>query len=131
MAKYGSNALSLTIGGTEIKAYLRENVELEVEGASEDSTAFGDTWFKELTATLKRGLPFTVRGMYDDTAATGPDAKLGVATIGTEVAVVITWGGAKTSTFQALIKKYKRLASIGKLTAFESTLIPTGTVGEA
>jgi len=129
MAKYSSKDLDLTIDTTSMKAYIIDDVTLGIEVGTAEATAFGDTWESHISTGVSRGDPFTVGGYYDDTAATGPDAKLNA--LGTTVAVVITWGGTKTSTFNAIVKRYERVAKVKDMTRYVATLLPTGEVEEA
>lgn len=129
MAKYGSDDLGITIGGTEMKNYIDTINGLDIEALIQESHAFGDSWVEHLYSGVKRGGPLTLSGFYDDTGTTGPDAKFN--TVGTEVAVVITWGGSKTSTFTGLVTAYRRLPVRGESTRFEVTLNPTGAITEA
>ena len=129
MAKYSSKDLELTVGATSMKAHILDDVTLGIEVGTEEATAFGDEWEQHVSTGVKRGDPVTVGGYYDDTATTGPDAKLN--TLGTTIAVVITWGGSKTSTFNAIVKRYERLAKVGEMTRYVSTLQPTGEITEA
>lgn len=129
MAKYSSKDLELTAGGTPMKAHILDDLTIGVEINLEESTAFGDTWAAFLSTGVQRAAPFTVGGIYDDTATTGPNAKFN--TPGTTIAIVTTWGGTKTSTFNAIVQKYERLAKIGAMTRYIATLQPTGAVTEA
>lgn len=112
-----------------MKAHIVDDVTLSIEAMTELATAFGDTWESHLFAGVKRAEPITVGGYYDDTAATGPDAKFNV--LGTTLTIVITWGGAKTSSFSAIAKKYDRIAKVGSMTRYIATILPTGTITEA
>ena len=112
-----------------MKAYMIDDTTLAVEAVTEEATAFGDDWEAHISTGIKRADEITVGGFYDDTATTGPDAVFN--TVGSTVAIVITWGGSKTSTFSAIVKKYERLGSVGQMTRYVSTLQPTGEVQEA
>ena len=129
MAKYSSKDLNLTVGATSMKAYILDDVTLAVEVKTEEATAFGDAWEGHISTGIKRADPITVGGFYDDTATTGPDAKFNV--LGTELAIIVTWGGSKTSTFTAIAKKYDRLGKAGGMTRYVATLLPTGSIVEA
>lgn len=129
MAKYSSKDLDLTVAGTSMKAHILDDVTLGVEVGIEESTAFGDSFESSVSTGIKRAEPITVGGMYDDTASTGPDVKFN--TLGTTIAIVITWGGTKTSTFSAIVQKYERIASRNGMTRYIATLKPTGTITEA
>lgn len=129
MAKYSSKDLDLTVGGTSMKAHIRDDVTLDIEVKTEEATAFGDAWEQHISTGIKRAEPITVGGFYDDTATTGPDAKFNV--LGTTLTIVITWGGTKTSTFDAIAQRYQRIGSQGGMTRYVATLLPTGTITEA
>lgn len=128
MAKYSSKDLDLTVGAQSMKAYIQDDVTVAVEVGTEEYTAFGDTWQKHISTGVKRGDPVTIGGMYDDTETTGPDAKFNA--IGTTITVVITWGGSKTTTFDAIVKRYERIAKINDMTRYICTLQPTGEIEE-
>lgn len=129
MAKYGSPNLVVSIGGTDMSQHVDTINGFEVEAMIQESHTFGDSWVERLYSGVKNGLPFTMGGLYDDTGTTGPDAKFN--TLGTTVAVILTWGGTKTSSFNALVTKYRRLPARGELTRYEVELTPTGAVTEA
>jgi hypothetical protein len=129
MAKYSSKDLDLSVGGQSMKAHIRDDVTLSIEVATEEATAFGDTWEKHVSTGIKKGGTVTVGGFYDDTATTGPDVKFNV--LGTELAIIVTWGGSKTSTFTAIAQKYDRIAKVKEMTKYLATLLITGEVQEA
>jgi hypothetical protein len=127
--KYSSKDLDLSVGGTSMKAHILDDVTLSVEIGTEESTAFGDTWQQNISTGIKKAAPITVGGYYDDTATTGPDVKFN--TLGTTIAIIINWGGSKTSTFSAIVQKYDRLGKVNGMTRYVATLLPTGTITEA
>lgn len=129
MPNYGQANLSFTVGGTEMKNYITTLGAIDLQALTEQSDAFGDAWVENLYTGIKRLQPFTVGGFYDDTASTGPDVKFNA--VGTTVAIVITWGSTKTSTFSAIITGYKRTAARGVLTKYEANLLPSGSNVEA
>ena len=135
MATYGFDDLELeidaSVGGslTSLKAYVTEVSGFEVEAILEDGHTAGDTWVERVFTGLKDAKEFTLKGFYDDTASTGPNAML--VGIGDVRSFRFTWGGSKTSAFEALIGKYSRLPAKGELTKFEATIVPTGAVTEA
>lgn len=129
MTKYNSTNLDLSVGGTSMKAHILDDVTLSVEIGTEEATAFGDAAAAHISTGVKKAAPITVGGYYDDTATTGPDVKLNV--LGTTIAVIITWGGSKTSTFSAIVQKYDRIGKIGAMTRYVATLLPTGAITEA
>ena len=129
MAKYGSDDLSITVGGQEMKTHITEIGGFKVSALSEDGHTFGDTWTEKLFSGIKRGETFTISGFYDDTSTTGPDAVFN--TIGTSPEFVITWGGSKTSTFNGHIDDYERRPVRGESTKYTVTVTPSGAVTEA
>ena len=129
MAKYSSKDLELTVDAQSMKAYIIDDVTLGVEVVTEESTAFGDTWQAHVSTGIFRADPITVGGFYDDTAADGPDARFN--TLGTTIAIIITWGGAKTSTFSTIVQRYERIGRVNQMTRYVATLLPTGAVTEA
>ena len=129
MAKYSSKDLDLSVGGQSMKAHIQDEITLAVEVMTEEATAFGDAWEKHISTGIKRADEITVGGFYDDTATAGPDAKFNV--LGTELTIVITWGGTKTSTFTAIAQKYERMGQVGQMTRYVATLLPTGEIQEA
>jgi len=133
MTKYGSPDLTITVedataSSQDLTQYIDTINELNIEALLQEGHAFGDDWVKQLFTGVKRGNDLTVEGFYDDTASTGPDAVLN--SIGDTREVVITWGGTKTSTFDAVIKNYVRKPVRGELTRFSCTLAITGEVSE-
>ena len=129
MAKYGSNSMAVSIGGTDMSQHIDTLNGFEVEALIQESHTFGDSWVERLYTNIRNAMPFTLVGFYDDTVTTGPDAKFN--TLGTTVAVVLTWGGTKTSTFNAIVTKYKRTPTRGELHRYEVELTPSGAVTEA
>jgi hypothetical protein len=129
VAKFSSKDLTFTVGGTAMQNYLLRIGNVKVKAILAESHAFGDTWFEAISTGIKQMEPLTVGGFYDDAATTGPDAVF--SPIGTTVAIVITWGGSKTTSFSAIIEDYDRKPNRGGMTEWDSVLRPTGTVTEA
>ncbi len=129
MAKYGSDELGITAGGQEMKTHVDTIGGMDVEALLQEGHTFGDAWVEQLYSGIKRGTPLELAGFYDDTVTTGPDAVFN--TVGTTIAMVITWGGTKTSTFSAVVSVYRRLPTRGETHRYSVTLIPTGAVTEA
>ena len=136
MANYGSNNLIFKIdvsdGGalTAMTNYITEIGGVKVVRGNVESIAFGDTWDEHLLTGIRKMEPFTVGGFYDDTASTGPDVVFnGTHTV--TRSVEITWGGTKTTSFEAWITDYERKPVVGDLTMYTATIQPTGTVTEA
>ena len=128
MAKYGSPDLAISVGGDNMEEYIHEIGELTKEAIIQEGHTFGDEWVKQYFTGVKQANEFTVSGFYDDTALTGPDAVFD--NIGDTVEIIISWGGSKTTTFDAIIKSYGRAPSRGELTGYSCALVPTGVVQE-
>lgn len=131
MAKYSSKDLTLTVGGTDMTQHLLRIGNLKISAILQESHTFGDAWFEAISTGIKKGDDIVLGGFYDDTAATGPDAIFGGSAIGSTVAVVITWGGTKTSSFNAIIESYDRVPTKNQMHEFNANLRPTGTITEA
>lgn len=135
MATYGFDDLTVkidvTVGGalTSLNAYVTEVDAFGIEAVLEDSHTAGDSWVEKLFTGLKQANEFSIKGFYDDTASTGPDAML--VGIGEVRSFQFTWGGSKTSDFECIIQKYERMPARGENTKFSATLVPTGAVTEA
>jgi hypothetical protein len=116
----------------EMKAYITSINGLDIELILEDMTAAGETWEAQVYVGLKKGSPIVISGPYDDTATTGSDAVFNpTGATGVSRSCVITWGGAKTTTFEALIQKYGRKPAKGQLHKYEVTIVPTGAIVDA
>lgn len=129
MAKYGSDDFIISADANNMSNFVDTLNGFDIEALLQESHAFGDSWVEQFFTGVQRGNEFTVGGFYDDTVTVGPDAIF--KAIGTTLAMILTWGGSKTSTFSALVRLYRRIPTRGELTRFEVTLVPTGTVTEA
>jgi len=89
-------------------------------------TTAGLTWEASEYVHLKRGAPVVFTGPFDD-AALASSAVFGITQTTTQVTrtCVIGWGSTKTTTFECLIQKYRRIPAKGALTHFEVTVIPS------
>jgi hypothetical protein len=131
VAKYGQADFAISVGGTDMSQHVDTLNSADIEAMIQQSDTFGDSWVEQLYAGVRRMEPVVAEGFYDDTATTGPDAKFGDSALGTTVAVVLTWGGSKTSSFNAIISRYSRTPGRGELSRYSATLTPTGAVTEA
>jgi len=135
VARYGYPNLRIDVddsSGTpqNMSAYITSDCQAEIEAVLEEVTAAGDAAEAWAKVGLSRMAAFSFAGPFDDTASTGPDAVFkGIGAV--TRTVKFTWGGSKTTSVEAIIAKYKRIASQGKLTGFEATMQPTGAVTEA
>lgn len=135
MAKYGSDVIVVEFdnaGGTlvNMSQHVLEINGIDVEAVTEESHSFGDAWLEELATGLKKVAPLTLKGIYDDTATTGPDAMFNAIGNTTTRTIKITLGGTKTVSVETIIKNYRRVPSRGELTKYEVVLRPTGAVTE-
>lgn len=132
-ARYGFDDFAITFnpgaGAQALTAYVTEFNGLDIEAVLEEVTAAGDAADVHAAVGLTTRSPFTIGGPYND-ASNGPD-DLFAGNEGDTFEVVITWGGSKTSTFDAILKRYNRGASRGALTKFEAEFQPTGAITEA
>lgn len=136
MAKYGGNNTVIMFdnsGGTpvDMSQYVEEISELAVEAMLEESHTFGDSWREQLNAGLKFMPDITIKGKYDDTATTGPDAIFNAVGNTTTRTLTVTFGGSKTRAVETIIKKYGASPRRGRITTYEVVLAPTGTVTDA
>jgi hypothetical protein len=134
VAKYGSDDTRIDVdnsGGTlqNMTAYITEVNGFGVEAVLEESTPFGVAWEESLYSGVKMVADIELTGFYDDTASTGPDVIFNA--LGETRTVKITWGSTKTSSVEAIIRKYERIAKVKETTKYKVTLKPTGAVTEA
>ena len=135
MAQYSSSSLSFQIkdsGGTlrTLTTYIRSIGNVSIEGIIQESTAFGSSWATYVSTTLKKMAPITLGGFYDTIVDVGPDSLFADHEGETRTGCILTYGGTKTTTFDAIIQKYERLPKLGAMTEYQVTLQPTGTVVE-
>ena len=134
MAKYGAKDYSMTFGGTNMTAHIQSVNGFDVESIMEDSKSLGDTWAESLATGDMQASDREFEGMYDD-AAGGPSAVfLAALPTGPSTAasaVVETWGGTKTSSYNAFCVKFSRQVTKNNITRYKATVRPTGAVTEA
>ena len=136
MAQYGWPDLSIQVDATdggslqEMKSHVRGIQIGASERLTEENTVAGSTWVAHVMTGIRQLADLTLDGVYDDTASTGPNATFnGTHTV--TRSVVLTWGGTKTTSFEAWITSYERTTpGKGKL-GYKVVLKPTGTVTEA
>lgn len=135
MANYSSKDLVIEVdnasGGSlqNMSQYTREINGVKIAAILQESHSFGDTWFEALSTGIKKMEDITVRGFYDDTASTGPNASY--IAIGETRTFKVTWGSTKTTSVETIILSYERLGKVGELTMYEAIFRPTGAVTEA
>lgn len=136
MATYGIDDGALTYATKAMKDYITSTQpSLDAENEVDDFTTLGSSVEKSIYTGLTKYGEITVGGPFDDTATDGSDAVFGGAARGkTYAALVITWGGTKTTTFSAVgIKNYKRTIAKGAINGYEAVMFlgPACTVTEA
>lgn len=134
MATYGWNVfkfeLDVSVGGalTDMSAYVLEISDIEIAALTQEATPATTAAVAHLATGITECKEFTVKGVYDDTATTGPNVVF--VGVGDVRSFKITWGGSKTTAGECIITSYKRIAKKGDLTAYELTLLPTGAITE-
>ena len=133
MAKYAANDHSVTINGSAFSTAL-QSVELMVEAAELETTAFGGT-FRERIAGLKTGS--ITLNFYQDFAASQVDATLWPL-LGSNATVVVkptsSTASATNPAFTAvcLVTQYTPFSSsVGDIATVSVTWPTTGTVSRA
>lgn len=135
MATYSSKDLVIEFdnsGGTlqNMSQYVREINGVDVNAILQESHSFGDAWFEFLATGLKKMEKVTLKGFYDDTATTGPDAIFNAPGNTTTRTLKLTWGGTKTTAVETIIESYRRIPTLNNITVFETVVQPTGAVTE-
>lgn len=136
MATYGWPDLIFKIDATDggaLQAMTSHTREITIGAKSynvEENTVAGSTWEAHLLTGIRKLAPITVTGVYDDTASTGPNATYN-GTHAVTRTVEITWGGTKTTTFEAWIVDFQRIPKPKGKLDYSVTIQPTGTVTEA
>jgi hypothetical protein len=142
VSKYGSTSVVFEVDNasgvlTDMTQHTLELNGVEIEAIVEESHSFGDAWFESLATGLKKMADLVASGFYDD-AAGGPNEVYGGVASSPTVSAAngyrttkVTYGGTKTTTVEALIQKFGRKLSRGKIHMYEVTLRPSGAVVEA
>lgn len=108
--------------------------DIEVESLIEEKHSFGDSWEEHLPIGIGRMAPVELSGLYDDTAATGPDSLFANRVPETPASATrtlkITLVGTKTVSVETYLVSYKRSPDRGALTKYTARLQPTGAVTE-
>jgi hypothetical protein len=136
MATYGIDDGALTYSTKAMKDYITSTQPaVDAENETDDFTTLGSSVEKQIYTGLTKYGEIPVAGPFDDTTTDGSDAVFGgAARAKSYAALVITWGGSKTTTFSAVgVKNYKRIIAKGSITNYEAVLFlgPGCTVTEA
>ena len=126
MAVYSSKDLALTIATHDVTAYLTKVGAAKIQAIIEESTPFGVLWPAHVATGISKMNDIAVGGIFDTTTSALVDLLRGQQ--GTTVACVLTIGGTKTFTFNAIVESTTDTPTVNKMTMFEANLRPTGTV---
>jgi hypothetical protein len=126
MATYSSKDFLFSIATHDVTAFLTAASAAKITALIEDVTPFGATWFQHVATGIQSMGDLTLAGVFD-TTANAPVALLR-GQQGTTVACVMTIGGTKTFTFNAIVVDTSDTAVVKKMTMFGATLRPTGSV---
>lgn len=120
----------------DITAYVLEINDVEVEGITEEMHPFGTAWEQHLPVGVGRVADIELTGLYDDQAASGPDALFAnripenPATSNVLRTLTVTWEGSKTTSVETILSKYTRTADRNALTRWTATLKGSAAVTE-
>ncbi len=136
MAKYGPDDITIQIdddeGGSLVN--VSDHVDsldgFEIEAIIEQANAFGDTWVEQLFTGIRQANEVTMEGFYDDVASVGSKAMYNDSE-GETRSIVLTWGSTNTSSFEAILRSYRRLPTRDGSLRYSVTWAPTGAVTEA
>lgn len=134
MAKYGPADFVVSLDDTggspvDMTQYVDDVSSIDITAIIEESHGFGKSWAEQLYSGVKRMEPVTFSGFFDDTASTGPDVVFNAP--GETRTMLLTLGGSKTVSTEAIITTYTRTPGRNASTRYSVVLTPTGTVTEA
>ena len=132
---YGSDDAAVSYGGTAMTTQITEAMPtVDQANATEDATPMGSTVVQNVFTGLTDYGQITIGGIYNE-AAGGCDLVFGAAARNkTTGALIITYGGGKTTTFSLVgVANYRRIIVSKAVTKYECVLfLATGcTVTEA
>lgn len=127
--RHGSNAY-VSVAGTDISAYLT-SASLDFDKDNNDTTTFGATW-----KANQPGLPgatFSIEGLYDPTASTGPVAVLVAALTSTSTVAVVfrpggTLAGQTQHSFSANLTSFSENPTVDGMTSLSGAFQVSGAV---
>lgn len=124
---YGSKDVAVAYGATTVTSLLFGNGSVEREAILQEVTPFGVAFPAWAATGMKKMADLTFSGVEDF----GTTTSRSVFAEGTSASLVVTYGGAKTTTVTCLVAKYSTAIATDKLHVFTVTLRPTGTITEA
>ena len=111
-----------------IAPYVEEFSGIDLQAILHESHTFGDAYAEQLYTGFRRLGDITLKGPYNDVAASGPNAILGLANLGGERVLKLNIGTTNAyPKIDVIVKSFKILPMRGELTMYESVLAPTGT----
>lgn len=140
MANYGPADLTIeydNAAGTlvDITAHVLSVNDVDVENITEEVRPFGASWDVHKAIGVGRMPVVEIGGVFDDTAATSPDALLAnrvpEGPAASTRSLKFSWGGSKTTTVETVLLAYRRSVDKNGLTRWMARLQPTGSVTEA
>jgi hypothetical protein len=118
----------------DITAHVMEINDIEIESLTEEMHSFGKTWEESKPVGIARMSDIELSGLYDDVAATGPDALFAGRAPETPATatrtITFTWRTGKTTSVETYLKSYTRSPDRNELTKYSAVLQPTGVVTE-
>jgi len=114
----------------DISAYVTEIDGLEREMVLQDVTAAGDDDEAHAPVGLKRAGQVTLRGPYNDDAASLNGVALNLVGVAASATLLITWKSGKTSSMECWLSKMSRKPVKGAFHGVEVVLQTTGAVTE-
>ena len=113
----------------DISQYITDLSGLNIEAVLQESHTFGDAWKEQAYTGFRTVADITVHGFYDDVAATGPNALLGMANLGGERVIKFSAGTTNSyAKMDVMLRSYDVMPKRGALTEFQSVLAPTGAI---
>ena len=134
MARVGFDVLAISLDNptspADISAYVTEIDGLEREMVLQDVTAAGDDDEAHAPVGLKRAGQVTLRGPYNDDAASLNGVALNLVGVAASATLLITWKSGKTSSMECWLSKISRKPVKGAFHGVEVVLQTTGAVTE-
>ena len=127
--RFKCTTVSTTTTYNDLSNYITEWSGWNQMAVLQESHAFGDAWKEQAYSGFNQADDITIKGFYDDVAATGPHAIFGtLSMLGGERSIKMSFGttNAYIKT-DVLIRSYNRIPTRGELTRYEVVLAPTGT----
>lgn len=126
-SRSSATVASSATGMLPIQNYVDAIGALKLTALTEQSDAFGDSWVEHLYAGIRKREPFSLAGLYEDVAASGPHALFGNASdVGARRYYEIDAGASDVINGRVIVESYQVAPARGKLHRWEANFIPTG-----